>query len=179
MPGKTWLKSSRKLHRVFSLWSALPLLIIILTGVLLILRGQFDWIQPPAQNGIQAQVSPQISPGEILLKLQSHPELRVRNWTEVSSVIFKPSKGIYQVRLKNNYEVQYDAQNGRLLHTQYRTTSLLISLHQGSFFGNWVMLWVFFPSGVLLLGLWLSGFLLYVLPLRKKRKKRNQKEAHI
>lgn len=159
---------SRRWHRWGALLAALPLCITICTGLLLMQRGNFDWIQPKAVTGQAPFQAPLVQPETILQNLQQQPELGVKSWKDVNSLIFKPSKGTYQARLNNDYEVQLDASNGQVLKVRYRLSTLLIELHQGSFFHPLVMQWVFFPAGLILLLLWLTGLLLYFLPLLRR-----------
>lgn len=164
-------RASRQWHRQVSLIIALPILITLTTGVLLMLRGQFNFIQPTSQTGQTPLTAPAISANQVLQQLQTLPEAEVQGWKDISSLIFSPSKGTYQARLKNNYMVQIDAQNGEVLDVNYRLTNVLIALHQGSFFHKKAMLWIFFPASVGLWFLWLSGMYLAIYPQIKRRKK--------
>lgn len=157
-------------HRRAAMIATLPLLVTIVTGLLLMVRGDFDWIQPKAVTGAHPMTTPAVGHEQVLQKLRELPPAGVKDWKDVSSVIFSPGKGIYQIRLKSNYEVQLDASDARLLKIQYRTSSLLTELHQGSFFHPLAMKWIFLPSGLLLLLLWLSGVYMYVFPKLRRRK---------
>lgn len=161
---------SRSWHRQAALLAALPLLITILTGLLLLVRGDFDWIQPKARTGSTQLVSPRLSFDSLLAQLRKHPQAGVQSWKDVSSVTFNPAKGIFQVRLKNNYEAQFDAQSGQTLAYRFRTSSLLTELHQGSFFHPLAMKLIFLPSGLLLLLLWGSGMVMYLFPALRRRR---------
>ena len=80
--------------------------------------------------------------------------------------------GIVKVRAENRWEVQVDAVTGEVLQVAYRRSDLIESLHDGSFFHDMVKLWVFLPCALLLLGLWVSGIYLFVLPYQTRRKRR-------
>lgn len=162
---------ARKSHRYISLIIALPVLITLITGVTLMMRGQFSYIQPPNLKGSQPLVAPGVSAQTVLQILQRTPQSEVKTWKDVNSLIFSPAKGTYQARLANDYLVQIDAQTGETLDVSYRRTNVLIALHQGSFFHKKVMLWIFFPSGLGLLFLWISGMYLSIYPQVKRRKK--------
>lgn len=162
--GRTAFRWSRQLHRWAALIAALPLLLTICTGLLLIQRSNFGWIQPKARTGSTRLADPGIQPAEVLTILKTIPEAEVQAWKDVSQVIFNPAKGLYLIRLKNHYEVQIDAASAQVLNVQYRTSTLLIALHEGSWFHPLVMQWVFFPAGVLLLLLWISGIYLWLYP---------------
>ncbi len=160
---------SRQWHRWGAIIGSIPMLIIICSGLLLMQRGKFEWIQPKAQTGVSAMIDPTVTPGQVLNILQTRPETEVKSWKEVSQMTYRPAKGVWQVRTKNHYEIQIDAQNGVVLNSQYRMSTLLIELHQGNWFHKSVMDWVFFPAGVLLLVLWLSGMWLYLYPVIRKQ----------
>lgn len=78
-----------------------------------------------------------------------------------------------KVRANSSWEVQIDATTGEVLQTSYRRSDLIESIHDGTFFGgDAVKLYVFLPAAVLLLGLWISGVYLWLLPHLVKRRKR-------
>ncbi|MCV6604273.1 MAG: PepSY domain-containing protein, partial [Porticoccaceae bacterium] len=51
----------RKIHHWGSIAVALPLLVTIATGILLMLKKEITWIQPPTQKGAQQQAVPRQS----------------------------------------------------------------------------------------------------------------------
>ena len=51
----------RKIHYWGSFSIALPLVIMIGAGLLLMVKKEFNWIQPPSQRGIDAQLVPMAS----------------------------------------------------------------------------------------------------------------------
>ncbi len=58
----------------------------------------------------------------------------------------------------------------------YRRNELIESLHDGSWFHKHAKLWIFLPSSVILLVLWILGIYLFVAPLLKKRKRNKKKD---
>jgi hypothetical protein len=176
--GRRIFATGRVWHRRAALVISLPLLITIITGLLLIARGDFEWVQPKTRTGSVALSSPLFTHEALLTKLKALPEAEVKSWKDVGSVIFNPGKGVYQVRLKNDFEFQFDASNGDLLHHQFRLSGVLQKFHEGDFFHPVVRKAVFLPSGLILLSLWLSGLYLFFFPkLQKANKKANPKSA--
>jgi len=170
--GRRFFATGRVWHRRAALIISLPLLITIITGLLLIVRGDFEWVQPKTRTGSTTLNSPLIGHEALLTKLKALPEAEVKSWKDVGSVIFNPGKGVYQVRLKNDFEFQFDASNGDLLHHQFRLSGVLQKFHEGDFFHPAVRKAIFLPSALLLLSLWLSGLYLFFFPkLQKARKK--------
>jgi hypothetical protein len=80
----------------------------------------------------------------------------------------RPEKGIVKVRAKNRWEIQIDLERGTVLKTAYRRSDIIEQLHDGSWFHDAVKLWLFFPSGIVVLILWLSGMYLFFVPILAK-----------
>jgi hypothetical protein len=60
-----------------------------------------------------------------------------------------------------------------VLHTAYRRSDLIESIHDGSFFGgDWTKLGLFLPAGIVLFLMWLTGLWLFWLPFSVKRKRK-------
>lgn len=166
-----------KWNRLFHYWGAgacaLPLLVVIITGVLLLLKKESDWIQPPTQRGSSG--APSVSFETILTTVQGVPETEVEEWGDIKLLDVRPDKGVVKVRSRNNWEVQLDMVTGEVLQTAYRRSDTIESLHDGSFFHDKAKLWVFLPSAIILLLLWVTGIYLFVVTWlrRNSRGKRN------
>ena len=167
----TGAQFNRRLHRIAALLSAAPLLLVVLTGLLLQLKKNSSWIQPSTQIG--SGTTPTLSFPEILDAAKGVEEAQVQSWNDIDRLDVRPSKGIVKVRAKSSWEVQLDNTSGEVLQVAYRRSDLIESLHDGSWFHKGAKLWVFLPSGFLLLGLWVSGVYLWLLPhLMRRQKKR-------
>ena len=162
---------SRKAHRVGAIVIAVPLLLVVVTGILLQLRKEIAWVQPPTQKG-KGKV-PTISMDAILSAARSVPEAGVNGWGDIDRVDVRPKDGIVKVQCKSTWEVQVDFQTGEVLQAAVRRHGLFVALHEGSWFAESARLYVFLPVAVLLLGLWASGLYLWVLPWSVKWRKRN------
>lgn len=165
---------NRKIHYWIGFGVALPLLVIIVSGLLLQLKKQWSWVQPVEQRGSAS--APAIDFAEILAALESVPGMGVQSWDDVQRLDVRPDRGVAKAWLRNGWEVQVDLGNGHVLHSAYRRSDLIESLHDGSFFGgDWVKLGLFLPTGVVLLLLWLSGLWLWWIPFRARRLKAARK----
>ena len=166
-------KLNRNLHRWGAILTALPLLLVIITGIFLLLKKDVDWIQPPTKRGSTEEL--ELKFDQILEIAKSVPEAEIKGWGDVDRLDVRPSKGMVKVRAENRWEVQIDAVNGEVLQVAYRRSDFIESLHDGSFFSDKVKLWIFLPSAVILLLLWFTGIYLFVLPHlnRRRRKKRS------
>ncbi len=165
---------NRRLHRWASALVALPFLIVICTGVLLQLKKQLDWVQPPEQRG--TGTVPAVSFDRVLAAARSVPQAGVRSWDDVDRLDVRPGKGMLKVQALSRWEIQVDAATGEVLHVAYRRSDLLEQLHDGSWFHPAAKLGVFLPVGLLVLGLWLTGVYLFLLPHRARRAARANRE---
>ena len=171
----SWQTLNRKIHYWGSIIIALPILIIIITGILLILRKEIAWVQPPTQKG--EFKTPTIKFEQILSSAKSFPQANIKNWDDISRLDVRPSKGVIKIRAKNNWEVQIDHNSGKILQTAFRRSSIIESIHEGQFFHQYISLGVFFPSAVILLILWITGLYLFIIRFtRKKQNKKNKKK---
>lgn len=157
----------RKLHKWGSIVAALPLLVIICSGILLQFKKDAAWIQPPTQKGSGG--APSISFDRILGATRSVSEAGIFDWSDIERLDVRPDNGMVKVRGKNRWEVQVDTRTGEVLQSALRRSDLIEDIHVGSFFHDTVKLWIFLPVAVILLCLWATGFYLFLLPyLRRK-----------
>lgn len=161
---------NRRVHHWLSMVVMLPLLVVAPTGVLLQLKKQLTWVQPPEHRGSGA---PALALPALLDTLRTVPEAAIASWDDVDRVDVRPGKSLVKVTTKNRHEVQLDAATGRVMQVAYRRSDLIESLHDGSFFGDGARYGLFTVSGVALFVLWFTGVILFVQPyVVKARKKR-------
>lgn len=160
---------SRKLHRWGTTLVVLPLFLVIATGILLLLKDQSDWVQPPTAQSVRQELL--LDWDELLASASSVEEAEIRSWDDVDRVDIRPGRGIAKVRGRNRWEIQIDMGTGGVLQAAYRRSDLIESLHDGSFFSDWVKLLVFLPSAIILLVLWVTGIWLWLMPHIAKRRR--------
>jgi uncharacterized iron-regulated membrane protein len=165
-----WRIWTRKLHRWGAILCALPFLLVIVTGILLQVKKEWAWIQPPTQRGQGA--TPAVSMDTLLAATRSRPETEVQGWDDIERIDIQPNRGIAKVQARNRWEVQVDLQTGEVLHVAFRRSDLIETLHDGSWFHDRARLFLFLPSAVVVLGLWLTGIYLFFLPGWVRRRKR-------
>ncbi len=164
---------TRKLHRWGAAVIFLPLLVVIVSGLMLQVKKQVPWVQPPTQKGTSG--SPSISFDQILSASMAVPEAGISDWSDIERLDAQPAKGVVKVQCKNRWELQLDLQTANVLSSTYRRSDWIESLHDGTFFSDPVKLWVFLPNGIILLGLWFTGLWLWWLPLRSRIRKAKRK----
>lgn len=161
---------NRKVHYWASFIVAVPVLVIVCSGLLLQMKKQWAWVQPVEHRG--SGTTPVIDLEGILTSVRTSSELAVEGWHDVNRVDVRPGRGVGKVSLNNGWEVQVDLGTGRVMQTAYRRSDVIEAIHDGSFFGgNWLKLGVFLPAGLVLLLLWGTGMWLWWVPLVTKRRR--------
>ncbi|MBQ4829416.1 PepSY domain-containing protein [Alteromonas sp. MMG017] len=159
-------KTSRNLHLWLSLVIFIPVVIVIGSGLLLQVKKEFDWLQPPTQKATGS--APSISFEKVIESVQLAPEAQLNSWDDIDRLDVRPSKGIIKVRGKNHWEVQLDAISGEVLQVAYRRTDTIEAIHDGSWFFEGAKLWLFLPAAILLFILWLTGLVMLFTTLKSK-----------
>ncbi len=158
-----WRVAMRKAHRWGAILVALPFLLVIVTGILLQLKKELPWVQPPTQR------RPGEGPGDLVRRDSGsgprpsgggHSRVGRRGPDRRATV----ARGLAKVTSKSRWEVQVDLKTGGVLQAAYRRSDLIESLHDGSWFHDSAKLYVL-PAGVVVLGLWFTGIYLFVLPI--------------
>jgi uncharacterized iron-regulated membrane protein len=163
-------KLNRVLHRWGSLLVAPPLLLVIVTGLMLLVKKEISWIQPTTKKGSTKELA--LGFDRILDISKTVPEAEIGSWKDIDRLDVRPSKGMLKVRAVTGWEIQIDAKNGEVLQVAYRRSDIIESLHDGSFFHDKVKMFVFLPAALILLGLLITGIYLFLLPHLTRRKRR-------
>ncbi|KAA3610819.1 MAG: PepSY domain-containing protein [Planctomycetota bacterium] len=166
---------NRKFHRWGAVLIAVPLLVVICSGILLQLKKELTWVQPPTQKGVGK--TPILSFEQILDAAKSAEQAGLQSWQDVDRLDVRPSKGVVKIRGKNHWEVQVDSETGEVLQVAYRRSDLIEAIHDGSWFYEPAKLWVFLPSALVLFVLWGTGAYLWWLPHGVRRRKRRKLAA--
>lgn len=161
---------NRRVHYWISAAAALPLLVIIATGVLLQTKKHWSWVQPHEVRG--TGTTPALDLEGILTSVQQVARHGVRGWDDVNRIDVRPGRGVAKVWLRNGWELQVDLGTGAVLEDAYRRSDLIESLHDGSFFlGDWTKLGLFLPAGLVLVFLWLTGLRMFYVTWAARRRR--------
>lgn len=163
---------NRKVHYWVSIFIAVPLLVIAVTGVLLQIKKQWTWVQPTELKGTGKE--PAISFDRILEACRNVPEAGVTSWADIVRVDVRPSKGILKVTTTTDWQIQIDAKTGEVLQSAYRRSDWIEAIHDGSFFTDWSKYGLFLPSGIGLILLTLTGAYLFWQPIGVKWRRRKK-----
>src|SRR5262245_29753264 len=151
---------NRKVHYWLAIVVALPVLVVIVTGLMLQLKKNSSWIQPSEQRGVST--APTVPLSRVLETATLVPEAGVRSWEDITRVDIRPDKGLVKVTTRNHWELQIDAQTAQLLQSAFRRSDIIESIHDGSWFHPAAKLGIFFPAGIVLLILWATGMYLFI-----------------
>lgn len=163
-------KLNRKVHSWGAIISSIPILIVIVTGIILLLKKDVDWIQPSTERGSGG--APTLAFNAVLAAAKTVPEAEISSWDDIDRLDVRPGKAVIKIRSNNRWEIQIDHQTGEILKTAYRRSDLIESLHDGSWFHDLAKLWVWLPCAVILLVLWLTGIYLFFQPILARRKRK-------
>lgn len=168
-------KYSRSIHLWLSLVIFIPVIIVIASGLLLQVKKEFDWIQPPTQKAQNSR--PTLSFDNVLNAVRQVPQANLNGWDDIDRLDVRPAKGIIKVRGKNHWEVQLNAQTGDVLQVAYRRTDTIEAIHDGSWFFDGAKLWLFLPAAILLFVLWVTGIVMLITTLKSKYRKNKYQQS--
>lgn len=148
---------------------ALPFSVIVVTGLIMTSRGYNTWVQP-AYPEFKAQLK--LNFDDILKISQGVPEAKIKTWTDISQIDIRPTTGNIRVRSKSdNWELQINGETGEITSSAPRRQSMLVSIHEGAYFGPFVRYWIFLPSSIGVFFLLLSGIYLLLKHYASRFKK--------
>ena len=166
-------KTLRQVHYWLSLAVFIPAIIIFVAGGFLMLKKEVAWIQPPTAKGVVSNEIPAVGFESMLDQARKHPQAQISKWSDIDRIDLRVDKGIAKLRAHSGWEVQIDTSTGEVLNVAFRRSDIIEQIHDGSYFSNGVKLFVFLPTGILLIIMWGTGIYLFFLPrIRKWQKAR-------
>jgi uncharacterized iron-regulated membrane protein len=163
----SFIRTNRKIHKWGSIIAALPLLIVIISGILLLIRKEFSYLQPQTKLGIEK--TPSISFEQMINQAKSVEQAKVNSWDDIDRLDVRPNKGVIKIRTNSQWEIQLDSKTAEILQVAYRRSDFIESLHDGTFFQDKANLWLMLPSAVILLALLITGLFMFFYPYYKRR----------
>ena len=161
-------KKIRQIHYWISPFIIIPVMLIFTTGVLLQLKKQSNWIQPSIDR-ISSNKPTMLK--SYLDAAKSVPEAEVKSWDDIDRIDIRPDKGIAKIRSNNHWEIQIDSKTAEVFSVKYRRSDIIESVHDGSFFTDYVKFGWFLPTGILLIFVSISGIYMFLLPLMLRNKR--------
>ncbi len=146
-------------------------------GILLMLKKEINWIQPSSQKGIERRTIPMASMQDLFAAARNVESAGFTSWDKLKRADLKPGKGIIKFVSATNWEVQVDTHAAQVLQVAKRRSDVIESIHDGSYFSDWMKLGLFLPVGIVLFILWLTGVYVFVVMEYKKAKKRRKNRS--
>jgi uncharacterized iron-regulated membrane protein len=165
-----WKRLNRKIHYWGAIVCALPILIVLISGILLLLKKDFEWIQPSTVATESRESN--LNFNDILAIAPTVEKVGITSWHDIDRLDVRQRKGVIKVRTTNQWEIQLDYATGDVLKVANRRSDFIESLHDGTFFHDTAKLGIFLPAALVLLVLWITGIYLFLLPYLAKKKVR-------
>ncbi|MCC3862124.1 PepSY-associated TM helix domain-containing protein [Pseudemcibacter aquimaris] len=167
-------KLNRTIHNWVSIFIALPLLLIIVSGLFLQLKKDFEWIQPSSVRG-ESDALPVVSHEALLAAATSIPQTAGMKWSEFDRIDYKVDRGMVKFMTVDGWEVQVDTTNAKVLSVAERRSDFFEKLHDGSYFGDFAKYYIILPTGIILFVLWITGLWMFIYPYIKKAANKKRK----
>jgi uncharacterized iron-regulated membrane protein len=164
-------KFARKTHKWLGIVLSLILCNISVTGLLLLEKKEYEWIQPSTRTGTEGTINDFINMQKVFEVVFAQGYESFQSLESIDRVDFRPDERVFKVRSKHNYmEMQIDAVSGAVLNISTRRSDLCENLHDGSFFGQ-IMHGKLMPIvAVANLTLVATGLYLWLSPKLKRKK---------
>ena len=162
----------RSWHTWLGVILALVLLVIACSGILLLLKKDFAWIQPPTQKGAAGDTAAFITLAQVIdaAVAQGHPDFTTPD--DIDRIDVRPGKRVAKVRSKHHHaEIQVDLVTGEVLSTAVRRSDLIEQIHDGSWFGAWYERWIGLPAADGMIVLTLTGLYLWIVPQARRHRR--------
>jgi len=165
-----WKRLNRKIHYWGAIICALPILIVLISGILLLLKKDFEWIQP-STIATESRES-NLNFNDIFSIVKAVEQVNITSWQDIDRLDVRQRKGVIKVRTTNQWEIQLDYATGEILKVANRRSDFIESLHDGTFFHDTAKLGIFLPAALILTLLWITGIYLFLLPYLARKKVR-------
>ncbi|KAF3984814.1 MAG: hypothetical protein HFP81_00250 [Methylococcales symbiont of Hymedesmia sp. n. MRB-2018] len=168
---------SHKLHRVSAYVIAIPFLVILITGILLLLRKDLPFMRSGGEPNIKVE---QIQKMEYVFNVIDD-RFNVR-FDDIKAVHLYINRGIYRVDDKQGKTYNLKADDLTTISTYVKKDTIsnfIFRLHEGTIFGDFTLYFIYLPSSIFMMLLLFSG--IYFLTIRIKKKfatKRQQKHQY-
>ena len=166
-------KSIWTLHRWLGITTGVVLMMTAITGVLLLVKKDYSWIQPstmPCAEGAIDELQPLQKVYEAVFALDL-PQFQSED--DIARIDFRPKKRLHKVLSKHDHmEVQVCAITLTTSAPRMRRSDWIESLHDGSLFGDFAHGKVMPAVALILIFLCGSGYVMWGVPKWRRWRKR-------
>lgn len=167
-----------QIHKWTGITIGVLVLVSSITGVLLLVKKNYAWLQPPTQVGTAGPVDAIRPIHEIYAAVFALELPQLRSEDDVSRIDFRPGKRVFKVRSKHDdLEVQVDAISLKTWEPATRRSDVLERIHDGQWLGAWAHGLLMPMFGLAMVVLTITGYLLWIWPGLVKRRKRVERLA--
>lgn len=169
-----WFAWLWRLHRWLGALCGLVLLLTSVTGVLLLVKKDYAWLQPPTVKGEPGPVEALQPLAKVYAAVFALGLPQFRSEADIARIDFRPAQRVHKVlSVHDHLEVQVCATTLRTSGPTVRRSDWLESLHDGSWFGGGAHGWLWPFVGVVLGFLSLSGYVMWLWPKWKRARARS------
>ncbi|MEH7351906.1 PepSY-associated TM helix domain-containing protein [Gottfriedia acidiceleris] len=169
---------SRKVHKWSGLILSLFFMFIAVTGLMLVYMIPLG-VADELKLGKEASPSQAINMDKVVSIATSQGLSGAKSVEDIFRIEYRPGLNIYQVRFNNSQDVQIDASTGKVLSKNPDYSTFIITLHDGSFFGNWYRYSFLTMTGLSLVLLSFSGYYMVGYPIYKRLKARKRESVEL
>jgi uncharacterized iron-regulated membrane protein len=166
----------RKFHRWIGVIIGLVIILIASTGILLALKREFAWIQPPTLAGEKTEdFKDVISIEEAITIALSQGLDDLSEISHIDRVDYRPNKNVFKVVSGAGlHEVQVNGSTGEVLSIGLRRDNLFEAIHDLSFFSEFLRKFFLPIVGLSLLLIACSGFVIFFVPIVRRARFRRE-----
>jgi len=168
----------RGLHRWLGIIGALFLATIAITGFLLATKDSLGWVKPATKSGEPlTALSGVVSLDQAAKSAFALGIAELQSFQDIERMDYRPEKNVFKiVSLKGYHEVQVCGATGKVLNVAKRVDQLTEDIHDLSWVAGWMHLYWLPVVSILLLGLSMSGLVVYGVPYIRRLRYRRTKQ---
>lgn len=178
LPGVTVFKLLWQVHKWTGIVIGGLLMLSTVTGLFLVLKRDYDWIQPPTQAGTAGAVHELRPFAEVYAAVFGLGLAEFQSEQDINRIDFRPADRVFKVRSEHaDCEVQVDAVSLEILSVATRRSDWLERLHDGRWLGEVFHGWVMPAMSLAVALLIATGYTIWLWPKWSRRQRRRR--AHV
>ena len=185
----TFFRLLWEVHKWIGITAGIVLLLSTVTGFLLLIKKDYDWIQPSSMQGTPGTPEERIGFAAIYDTVFNHRSQEFpdgfpafRTHEDIERFDIRPDKNLVKIRSHNDfYELQLDFTTGEVLSYKKRWSDIFEQLHDGQLIAAW---WHDLAMPIIAVAFALmvfTGYLIWLWPkyVKRRNKKRRARAASV